>query len=729
MSPPFEIRFARPALVPSCIGRCATNASDAHALHCCLRCCPRVLGDAAPVVHLLAVLRRCGAGARHFMKKALTMFSNHHLVPVRAPIRAALCTVAAALLWSLLGLCALAGAAPETTAAEDTGPTIVHLLDYVGVDYPATVHDGKVVDAAEYDEQREFVAQAITLLGQLPARPAQPALIERARQLHALVAARAAGPEVAAAADGLRWDVVRAYAIAVAPRRAPDMAAATRIYAAQCASCHGQRGHGDGPAAKGMDPAPANFHDGQRMRVRSVYGLYNTLTLGVAGTPMRAFKELSDDDRWALALLVSTLRAPAEQLQTGETAWRQGQGQRAITSLKDLVSRTPAEVSAEQGAKGEALLAYLSSHPDALQARAAAPLELTRAKLGHSLQRYRAGDREDARQLAVGAYLEGFELVERSLDNVDTVLRVEIEREMMALRSAIAESQPADAVAARISHIDSLLERAQDKLASAGLSPGTAFASSLLILLREGLEAILVLAAIVAFVRKTGRRDALAYVHLGWIAALALGALTWWVASTMISISGANRELTEGVTALIASAMLLYVGYWLHSKSYANAWQHFIRDQVNAALGRGTLWAMAAISFLAVYRELFEIVLFYQSLWAQAGAAGQAGVLAGIGVAALLLALLAWVILRYSVRLPLGQFFSATSGLLALLSVVFAGNGVAALQEGGVIAADPIRFISVPLLGLHPTLQGVTAQAVVLGLVLLGMLLAARQHH
>lgn len=177
-----------------------------------------------------------------------------------------------------------------------------------------------------------------------------------------------------------------------------------------------------------MDPAPANFHDGKRMRARSVYGLYNTLTRGVAGTPMRAFKELADDERWALALLVSTLRVPAAQVQAGEAAWRQGDGQRELTSLKDLVSRTPAEVSVWHGAQGEALLAYLSSHPDALQARASAPLELTCTKLDQSLERYRAGDREAARQLAISAYLEGFELVEKSLDTVDSALRVEIER-------------------------------------------------------------------------------------------------------------------------------------------------------------------------------------------------------------------------------------------------------------------------------------------------------------
>ncbi|MDZ7855893.1 FTR1 family protein [Sphaerotilus sp.] len=617
-------------------------------------------------------------------------------------------------------------AAPETAAAADAGPTVVHLLDYVGVDYPGTVKDGKVTDAGEYEEQREFVTQAIALLGQMPPNPAQAGLQEKARRLLALVEAKAAGTEVSSAAAALRWDTIRAYGITVAPKRAPGMATAAKLYEAQCAACHGATGRGDGPAAKGMDPAPANFHDAERMRSRSAYGLYNTLTLGVAGTPMPAFKALSDDERWALALLAASMRFGPEQLQAGEHAWRDGGNRAAFAGLKDLVTRTPGETVARHGEAMESVQAYLSTHPEALQAAGPDPLTLAREKLDESLQRYQRGDREGARQLAITAYLEGFELVENSLDNVDGPLRVEIEREMMALRGAIGDGQAADRVAAQVGHIHGLLERAQSKLSSEGLSPTTAFLSSLLILLREGLEAVLVLAAIIAFVRKTGRRDALVYVHVGWIAALALGVLTWWVASRLVSISGANRELTEGVTALIASGMLLYVGYWLHSKSYAQAWQHFIRDQVNAALGKGTLWAMAAVSFLAVYRELFEIILFYQALWVQAGPAGHTAVLAGIGAAAAALAVLTWVILKYSVRLPIGPFFAATAGLLALLAVVFAGNGVAALQEAGVIGARAVNFVAIPLLGVHPTAQGLAAQAFALGLVMLGWLQARR---
>ena len=147
---------------------------------------------------------------------------------------------------------------------------------------------------------------------------------------------------------------------------------------------------------------------------------------------------------------------------------------------------------------------------------------------------------------------------------------------------------------------------------------------------------------------------------------------------------------------------------------------------MSSALGKGTVWAMAAVSFLAVYRELFEIVLFYQALWVQAGESGRHAVLAGIAAAAALLALLSWAILKYSVRLPIGPFFAVTAWLLALLAVVFAGHGVAALQEAGVLNASPVAFVTIPFLGVHPTLQGLSAQFAALALVLIGVWTARR---
>lgn len=622
-----------------------------------------------------------------------------------------------AVAWLLfVSACGLASPAAAATPQEQA-QTVIHMLDYVSVDYPEFVKDGKVLDEAEYREQREFAGQSLKLLELLPAATGKDALLAKARDLLTRIDAKAPGADVSTLARAVAADVVRVYQIVVAPRQAPDLRRAARLFESQCASCHGAAGRGDGPLAKGMDPAPSNFHDDARMKQRSIYGLYNTITLGVGGTPMRAFSELNDDERWALAFLAAGLRASPEAIARGEALWVQGRGRDALAELRPLVTMTPDAVQQQGGVESDAVRTFLTARPAALATVRPAPLSVARSKLLETAQAYRTGDPQAARQSAITAYLEGFELVEAALDNVDPGLRAQVEREMMSLRSAIDAAAPVEKLDAQVERILKLIDGAEARLAGGEMSAEAAFASSLLILLREGLEAILVLAAIIAFVRKTGRGDALPYVHFGWGAALVLGALTWAVASYLVDFSGAGREISEGVTALLASAMLLYVGYWLHGKSYAQAWTGFIREQVTAALEKRTLWAMAGISFLAVYRELFEIILFYQTLWAQAGAGRQGAVLAGMGTAGVLLAALAWVLLRYSVRLPIGAFFKATSGLLVLMAIVFVGHGVAALQEAGVLGVTPAGSFTFGLVGIHPTWQGLGAQAAIVSIV------------
>ncbi|MBA2964483.1 MULTISPECIES: cytochrome c/FTR1 family iron permease [Ramlibacter] len=621
----------------------------------------------------------------------------------------------------LVGVSALAAAADDEKAQ-----TIIHMLDYVGVDYPDTVRDGRVQDAGEYQEQREFAGQVVALLEQLPPVAGKDALLQQARALLGRINAKAPGGEVSGIARTLGAELVRLYGVAVAPRQAPDLARAATLFQAQCAACHGPQGRGDGPAAKDLDPAPSNFHDAARMDKRSVYGLYNTVTLGVRGTPMRAFTELPEADRWALAFLVAGLRHAPERQAQGEALWRQGVGKAEMGDLRRLVTTTPAEQARTNGPDLGAVQAYLLAHPATLAGAGPAPLVVARQKLAEALAAYRGGDRAAARQLGITAYLEGFELVEAGLDNVDPGLRQKIEQAMMAVRSDIDAARPVAALEARVQQALTLLDEADRKLAEGEMSPATAFTSSLLILLREGLEAILVLAAIIAFVRKTGRTDALPYIHAGWVAAVLLGVATWFAANRFLSVSGASRELTEGFSALLAAGMLLYVGLWLHNRSHAQAWQTFIRDQVAGALAKRTLWAMASISFLAVYRELFEIILFYETLLAQAGEARRPHVLGGIGASLVLLALFGGLILKYSVRLPIGLFFAATSWLLVLMAVIFVGHGIAALQEAGLLTSTPIDFVAVPLLGVHPNLQGLAAQGAMLALTVCALLMGRR---
>lgn len=624
-------------------------------------------------------------------------------------------------------LLATTSAVSETEDWRENAQTALHLLDYVGVDYPEFVRDGVVLDEAEYQEQLEFAERVVALLPALPDRPERARLVAAAESIEELVRAKGPGAQVSAQTGDLRWALIGTYGLAVAPKLVPELAHGRKLYAASCESCHGPAGKGDGAAGAGLEPAPADFTDAARIAQRSVYGLYNTITLGVGGTGMAAYTQLSDDERWALAFFVSQLAFTPQELARGEAAWKTGKHAETFSDLANLATLSSGEIAARFGADAADAQRWLRAHPEALAAVAASPIDFTVKTLRESLLASGRGDSATAQRLALTAYLEGFELVETSLDAVDAELRTRIEGEMMAYRTELGSGVPAEEAARRVDAIAALLEQAQARLDSDGLGAGALFTSSLLILFREGLEAILVLAAIIAFLVKSERRDSLPWVHLGWGLALVAGAATWFVATYVVAISGASREMTEAVSALCAAGVLLYVGVWLHSNANSRAWQSFLRDRVGGALNRRTLWALASVSFLAVYRELFEIVLFYQALWAQAGNAGGSPLLAGMGAALGLLALVGWGVFRYGLRLPIGRFFKVTSAVLAALAVVFVGQGVSALQEAGAVGVNAVAFVRVPALGIFPTAQTLAAQLAA-ALIVAGSFVWASRH-
>jgi len=267
---------------------------------------------------------------------------------------------------------AVAGAqhatAPQDQPASpaERAQIILHMLDYVGVDYPGAVKDGKVLDQGEYDEQVEFVVQARNLIGQLEARPERAALAADADRLIGLVKAKRPGDEVAALATRLRWAIIKAYGVEVAPKRPPDLAQAGALYAAQCALCHGAEGRGDGAAGKSLDPPPANFHAGERMAQRSVYSLYSTITLGVGGTGMAGFRGLTDEQRWALAFHVANLGEADGDARRGAELWQAGRAKQAFPDLASIVTQSARELQAKHGADAATVLGYLRQHPDVL---------------------------------------------------------------------------------------------------------------------------------------------------------------------------------------------------------------------------------------------------------------------------------------------------------------------------------------------------------------------------
>ena len=440
----------------------------------------------------------------------------------------------------------LVAASVAAAQPAERAQTILHMLDYVAVDYPEAVKDGKVVDQSEYDEQLEFVTQVRALLEQLAARPERPELLARADRLVGLVRDRRPGLDVTALATQLRWAIITAYDVEVAPKRPPDLRQAAALYAAQCAACHGATGRGDGPAGQGLDPKPSNFHDRDRMGQRSVYGLYSTITLGVNGTAMASFRGLGDEPRWALAFYVANLGQAEAELRRGAELWQAGQGRQTFPDLASVVTRSAREVEAQHGAAAVALLGYLRTRPDVFASSGNAAIATSLRLLRESVDASRQGRARQAQDLAVSSYLEGFELVEASLDALDRGLRMAVEAEMIRYRGLLRDGAPLPQIEAQAAAVEGLLGKARDLLDAGSLPASATFLSAFVILVREGLEAILIVAAIVALLVKANRRDALPWVHGGWIAALLLGGLTWVVASYLISISGATREVTEG---------------------------------------------------------------------------------------------------------------------------------------------------------------------------------------
>ena len=625
----------------------------------------------------------------------------------------------AALLSALVALLILATPLLARAQEASSAQTAWRLLDYLSVDYSGAVKDGKVISPSEYAEMNEFAGQVRERIAGLPATKTQPVLVSKAESLQAAIAAKQAPEVVSAKAHGLAAELLAAYPTPLAPTRAPDLARGAALYAENCSACHGETGKADGPTAAGLDPPPIAFADAERARQRSVFGLYQVIQQGLDGTAMASYAHLPSDDRWDLAFYVGRFAFSDAEAAEGEKLWNGDAVVRAhFATPQALTQETPATLAKTVGeTKARALTAYLRRHPEVVTRKGGGSLEVAHQKLAASLKAYEAGDRKAAADLALAAYLDGFEPVEPILGARDPALMRRIEGAMGDVRGAIGKAAPASEVRSQIERLDALFATAGRALAPEKASSLSSFAGAFTILLREGLEALLIVVAMIAFLRKAERTDVLPYVHGGWIAALAAGGLTWAAATFVISISGASRELTEGFGSVIAAAVLISVGLWMHGKAQADAWQVYIREKLSHALSKQSAWFLFLLAFIVVYREVFETILFLTALWTQSGATA---VLSGVALAIVVLAIIAWAMLRFSKRLPIGQFFEYSASLMAILAVVLAGKGVAALQEAGLLDLHPLALPRIELLGFFPTIEGVAAQAVTLAILVGG---------
>lgn len=236
-----------------------------------------------------------------------------------------------------------------------------------------------------------------------------------------------------------------------------------------------------------------------------------------------------------------------------------------------------------------------------------------------------------------------------------------------------------------------------------------------IILLREGLEAILVLAALLAYAKRSGSRTAGNYIWSGAISGLVLSgvmAAIFVYAFSQVSSSGSTREMIEGITGLVAVVMMLSVGHWLHQKANLKNWNTYIENQVSGALERGSLWSLAIVSGLAILREGAETAIFYIGM---APAIALSQLILGIAIALVILIVIAVLIIKFSVKLPIRPFFLTATVLIYYLVFRFLGESIHALQVAGKFPAHTVAGLpSISWIGMYPTWETFIPQMIVL---------------
>jgi high-affinity iron transporter len=610
-------------------------------------------------------------------------------------------------LFALVFVVPRAAGADEGDPPEVEAHRLVHILDYVGADYGGAVDGGVVTNPDEFAEQLSLLTDGARIAAALAKTPTGGELPAALARVRALVEAKAPSDDVKAATGEVRGLAAVAFKLVEAPTQAPDRARGQALFGEHCATCHGAKGDADTERARTLTPRPANFTDPGIAAGMSPARVARTVRFGVNGTAMVPFAFLSDEDRWSVAFYAAGMRhgtpsskaAPAYAL--SELAVRSDGALRA-----DLLTAGVAEAEVD-GALAD--LRRVAPYED----RAAKnPLSVARGKLDRAKLAVAQGDYDAARGLVTDAYLEGIEPGEGRISSIDGSLVPLLEQSFLELRGKLAAGAKPSEVNASIDVLLGHIGRAE-ALAfgegeptfwlTAGWSAG--------LLLREGVEAALLIAALLGMASRAGLHERRRWAHAGWLTALFFGVLTWLAATYLVDISGARREAVEGVTALLATAVLFYVSYSLLAKQQVARWMKFLREQVSP---RRAALSLFGVSFLAAYREAFETVLFYQSLLASG--ASVSAVLAGVGLGAAGLLVLVLAFGRAGRFAPPQVFFRFSGVLLYALAVVFAGQGVAALQIVGFLPVHSIALPSVPLLGIHGTIETCVVQGLLIAL-------------
>ena len=581
---------------------------------------------------------------------------------------------------------------------------MINLADYIANDYPNAVQDGEIINEFEYAEMAEFSNRILENYKEAKKEYTSPnfnSLPNKLTILNGAIAKKDSPEKVNKLAKEISDLLVNEGVLLNMPSQYPNIANGKNLYQIHCTACHGDKGLGNGPLGVNLDPTPANFVESPHL---FPFHIYNTTRLGIEGTGMQPVS-LSDEETWDLAFYVMTLTYKNNDY--NKDLFTEANAEIDLGTLSNLSNE---QIAAKFTSDGAAKTKSLRFH-QAEKSSKEQSLELTLEMLRNATMLYKANKYKAADQAALDAYFIGFEPVEIELGAKNPNKVLLIEKEMMIFRSYLKEAGNQKQINEQYDVIAYHFEGIKNNENKGGF--WFDFIASISILLREGLEALLIIVAILAALNTfEGGKKAKKYVHFGWISAALIGVVSYFYVNKLIALGSHNRELIEGFGALLAVAILLSVGFWLHDKSNAQSWSKYVKDKLSKHLTSNSLWSIAILSFVVVFREAFESVIFLSSI-TMGEESSSVAVLLGTLFSFVLLLIIAVLIIKYAKKLPIHQVFLFSSITMIVLAVILAGKGVKELQEAALVGVNLLNFrFSWDLIGFYPTVQTIGAQIV-----------------
>ena len=560
---------------------------------------------------------------------------------------------------------------------------IVMMMNIVNKEYHEGIAEGKIINAAEYEESQIFLEQAFgryqTLVEDTAHQDRQDELANQFSSLIQKIKSKKDPSVIKSEVNVINSGILAKFNIKLSetPSEPVSLQSGRTLYMNNCKVCHGIEGKGDGPIALQLDPRPAVLANPQFTgdEFSKPYDNFQIINVGIANTAMVGWADqFSEKELWDVTYFIRTFSNENVKLPL----------------LVSQASSSSSEKSRESRTKKIFGEVY--------------------SLLDQSMTAYREGRNRDASESAFDSYLT-YEKLESPLIIKRKELGLKLESSFGRLQAEIKRKASIELVEKIVQGIADDLKEAQQVLTQEIGSTGL-FIQSFSIIVREGFEAILIIAALITFLVKSRNQDKLKAIYIGVLIGVIGSFITAYILQEILDISMASQEMMEGVIMLVAVVVLFYVSYWLVSKIEATKWQSYITGKMQKAVTTGSAFTLSMVAFLSVYREGFETVLFYKALYLYAGDT-TAGIIPGFLVGCAVLAVVYFLINQLGMRIPVKWFFVVTSVFLYYMAFMFMGKGLHELQMGGVMSLTGASFApEIPWLGMYPTWETFIGQMI-----------------